>query len=267
MKRMLLVIGLCILFFVPNIFAREVLRLATTTSTYETGILDYILGPFEQRNGVTVHIISMGTGKAIKLGENGDVDVVLVHARAAEDKFVSGGYGVNRHNVMYNDFVILGPENDPAGVSGFKDVKQALRMIYSVKHAFISRGDDSGTDKKEKYLWTKAGLYPQGSWYLETGQGMSATLRIADEKDAYVMVDRASYLFNKDKTRLKILVEGDNDLLNSYGVIAVNPRKHPHVNYLLSMVLIEWLTSTQCQQMINDYKVGGEQLFYAKAGE
>jgi len=247
--------------------AEETIKMATTTSTYESGLLDYILPPFEEKCNVKIHIISVGTGKAIKLGENGDVDIILVHARKAEDKFVSDGYGVNRQDVMYNDFIILGPQNDPATISGLKDINEVLRRIYNAKYTFVSRGDDSGTDKKEKSLWSKAGLNPAGSWYLETGQGMSATLRIADEKDAYVMLDRATYLFNKGKIRLKKLAEGNKDLLNFCGVIAVNPHKHPHVNYKLSVALIEWLISGECREMISKYTINGSQLFYVDSRE
>lgn len=241
------------------------LKLATTTSTYETGLLDYILPHFEKKHNAKIHIISVGTGKAIKLGENGDVDIILVHAREAEDKFVSDGYGVNRRDVMYNDFVILGPKEDPAGISGLRDAKEALRRIYDARQTFISRGDDSGTHKKEKFLRGKLGLNPKGAWYLEVGQGMSATLRIADEKNAYVMIDRGSYLFNKDKIRLEKLVEGDKDLFNPYGVIAVSPYKYAHVKYELSMALIAWLTSPECQKMIAGYKKMGSQLYYPNA--
>ncbi|MFC1708636.1 substrate-binding domain-containing protein [Candidatus Omnitrophota bacterium] len=265
MKRAFIIALCLIMFFVSHVFAKEILKLATTTSTYETGVLDYILAPFEERNNVTVHIISVGTGKAIKLGENGDVDVILVHARGAENRFVAEGHGVNRQSVMYNDFVILGPQDDPQGLDGLQDVKEALRRIYHAKYTFVSRGDDSGTNKKERYLWATAGLNPRGPWYLETGQGMSATLRVADEKNAYVLLDRATYIFNRDKIRLKKLVEADGDLLNPYGVIAINPHRHPHTNYKFSLALIEWLTSAECQRMICEYKIGGNQLFYVNS--
>ena len=242
--------------------AGETLRLATTTSTYETGLLDHIFAPFEKKHDVRIHIISAGTGKAIKLGENGDVDVILVHAREAEDKFVNDGYGMNRRDMMHNDFLILGPKNDPAGIKGLKDAAKALKRIHDKKQMFVSRGDDSGTHKKEKFLWSKTGLIPKGKWYLEAGQGMAATLRMADEKNAYVMVDRATYLFNKDKLRLVPVVEGDKLLVNPYGVIAVNPYRHKHAKYELAMALIAWLTSPKCQAMIRDYRKNGKQLYY-----
>jgi tungstate transport system substrate-binding protein len=243
----------------------RVLKLATTTSTYETGLLDYIFPPFEKAHNVKVHIIPVGTGKAIKLAENGDVDVILVHARAAEDKFLADGYGINRRDVMYNDFVILGPTDDPARISGLKDAVEALRRIQAGSHAFVSRGDDSGTHKKEMLLWKQAGLTPSGDWYVQVGQGMSATLRIADEKNGYVMVDRATYLFNKDKMRVVKLVEGDKVLLNPYGVIPVNPYRHAHAEYELAMALAAWLTSPACQDMIAEYKKEGYQLYHPSA--
>ena len=253
--------------FTSSLNAREILRLATTTSTYETGILDYIIPVFEKRNNCKVHIISVGTGKAIQLGKNGDVDVILVHARDAEDRFLNEGYGVNRRDVMYNDFVILGPGDDPAKIEGLKDTKEAFKRIFYSKAKFISRGDDSGTDKKEKSLWAITGLNPDGGNYLETGQGMSATLRVADEKNAYILVDRATYMFNRDNIRLKKLIEGDSDLFNPYGVIPINPEKHPHVKYKLSMDLVEWLIAPECQRMINQYEVKGRQLFHSNEGD
>lgn len=266
MKRIAIII-LCFIFWGVGRkgLAEEILKLATTTSTYETGLLDYIFPPFEKKYNIKIHIISVGTGKAIKLGENGDVDIILVHARKAEDQFVNQGYGVNRRDVMYNDFLILGPENDPAGIAGLKDAKVALEKIYASRWTFVSRGDDSGTHKKERSLWRKAGLEPQGTWYLEAGQGMSATLRMADEKDGYVLVDHAMYLFNKSNIRLKVMVEGDKVLFNPYGVITVSPYKHPHVKYELSMALIAWLTSPECQKMIEEYRKGNNQLYAANA--
>jgi tungstate transport system substrate-binding protein len=249
----------------PGQKKEETLRLATTTSTYETGLLDHIFPPFEKEHNVKIHIISVGTGKAIKIAENGDVDVILVHARKAEDKFVADGCGVNRRDVMYNDFVIMGPDEDPAGIKGLKDAKQALKQIRDKEQTFVSRGDDSGTHKKEKLLWTKSDITPKGDWYLEAGQGMSATLRMADEKNAYVMLDRATYLFNKDKLRIKLMVEGDKDLFNPYGIIAVNPYKHEHAKYEPAMALVAWMTSPECQKMVAEYKKMGEQLYHPNA--
>ncbi|MFH1593827.1 MAG: substrate-binding domain-containing protein [Candidatus Omnitrophota bacterium] len=243
-------------------FCEEILRLATTTSTYESGILDHIFPEFEKRNNCKIHIISVGTGKAIQLGRNGDVDIILVHAREAEMQFVEAGFGVDRRDVMYNDFLILGPADDPARISGLKDAKEALSKIYDSGSIFVSRGDDSGTDKKEKSLWEKTGRIPGGKVYLETGQGMSHTLRIADEKNAYTLVDRSTYLFHLSRIRLQKMVEGDKELFNPYGVIAINPKRYPHVNYFLSKLLTEWLTSPECAGLINGYKVNGRQLFH-----
>jgi len=243
-----------------------VLRLATTTSTYETGLLDRILPPFEARHGVTVHAISVGTGKAMEIARGGDVDVILVHARAAEDRFVAEGYGVNRRDVMYNDFLILGPQADPAGIGGTADAAQALAGIMAAEQPFVSRGDDSGTHKKERRLWAATRSTPGGSWYLEAGQGMSATLRMADEKDAYVLVDRATYLFQSESLRLRRLVEGDPQLLNRYGIIAVSPYRHAHARYELAMALIAWITSPECQDLIGQFELQGQQLFHPSAG-
>ena len=268
MKKEIRIMIYAILFFVllvPNAFCQQILKMATTTSTYETGLLDSIIPPFEERENVKLHIISVGTGKAIKLGENGDVDIILVHARGAEDEFVNNGYGVNRQDVMYNDFVIAGPKEDLAEISGYENVGNALKKIFDSKATFISRGDNSGTHKKEMSLWKESELSPEGTWYLESGQGMSATFRMADEKNAYVLVDRATYLANQDNVRLEIIVEGDEKLFNPYGVIAVDPDKHPHINYELSMKLIAWLTSSECQKMIGEYQKNGHKLFVPNA--
>jgi len=243
-------------------FGQERIKMATTTSTENSGLLDVLLPSFEQKFDVKVDVIAMGTGKALKFGENGDVDIVFVHARAAEDKFVNDGHGVNRRDVMYNDFIIIGPKEDPAGVKGMKDVAMALKKIAEKKSPFASRGDDSGTHKKEKSLWQAAGMTPKGNWYMETGQGMGPTLQIADEKRGYTMTDQGTYLAYKDKIDLPILVEGDLRLFNPYGIIAVNPAKHPHVNYVYAMALIGWVTSVEGQKIIADYKKFGEALFH-----
>ncbi len=248
-----------------NTYAEESFRLATTTSLYETGLLDHIIPIFERENNCKVHIISVGTGKAIKLAENGDVDIILVHAKVSEEKFIREGYGVKRYGIMHNNFVILGPNEDPAQIRNLKgnDIKEILKRIYGAEHTFVSRGDDSGTHKKEKYLWSMAGIKPSGSWYLETGQGMNSTLRIADEKNAYILVDSGTYLFNKDRIRLvKLAASSYKELVNPYGVTAVNPKRHPHVNYSLSTALIKWLLSDRCQEMISNYRVNANQLFY-----
>jgi len=245
--------------------AGETLRLGTTTSLYESGLLDYLLPVFEARNNCKLHVISAGTGKAIQLGKNGDVDVLLVHAQEAEVTFVKEGYGLHRTELMHNDFIVLGPKEDPAGVRTAVDAAAAVRKIYNTAQPFVSRGDDSGTDKREKTLWSQSGLKPDASWYMETGQGMTATLMIADEKNAYCLADRSTWLFNKGKIRLELLFQGGKDLFNPYSVIAVNPQKHPHANYLLSKVFIKWLTSPECKKLINDYKIGDSQPFFTSS--
>jgi tungstate transport system substrate-binding protein len=241
------------------------LKLATTTSTDNSGLLKTLLPPFEKMLNARVDVIAVGTGKALTLGENGDVDIVLVHARAAEDQFIRRGYGVNRRDVMYNDFIIIGPAQDPAGIRG-KDTITAMRSLSANKAPFVSRGDDSGTHKREKQLWKETGIEPSGEWYMEAGQGMGATLQIADEKRAYILTDRGTYLAYKDKIQMEILVEGDEDhLANPYGIIAVNPARHPHVNYVYSMALIGWVTSVEGQKIIGTYKKFGERLFHPTA--
>ena len=269
LKNLFTIIALAFLIINPySGHAQETLKLATTTSTYETGLLDYILIPFEEKNNIKVHIISVGTGKAIKLGENGDVDVILVHARKVENKFIENGFGVNRRDVMYNDYVIIGPKNDPAGVKGIKNPQEAFLKISQKRALFISRGDDSGTHKKEKSIWLRTKVDPtdqQNKWYLESGQGMSATLRIADEKNGYTLIDRGTYLFNKKNIRLDILIDGGEELLNPYGIIAVSPYEQNHVQYENAMALIAWVTSPVCQDMIENFKVMGNVLFHKNA--
>lgn len=244
--------------------AEEHIKMSTTTSTENSGLLYALLPPFEDKFGVKVDVIAVGTGKALKLGENGDVDIVFVHARAAEDKFVADGFGVNRRDVMYNDFIIVGPEGDPAAIKG-KSAVEALEAISGKNATFASRGDDSGTHKKEKALWKEAGIEPSGTWYLETGQGMGATLTLANEKQGYTLVDRGTYIAYEEKVDLVILSEGDERLFNPYGIIAVSPAKHPHVKYLHAMALIGWITSVEGQKVIGEFKKNGKVLFYPSA--
>jgi len=235
--------------------ARERLKLSTTTSTENSGLLYALLPPFEKMFNLKVDVIPVGTGKALKLAENGDVDVTLVHARSLEDKFVAEGYGVNRRDVMYNDFVIIGPKSDPAGVKRAKMADDAFNLIAKNKATFISRGDRSGTHVKELNIWEKAGLKPSGKWYLEAGKGMGEVLIMADEKRAYTMTDRGTYLpfISGGKINLPILFEGDPLLFNPYGIIAVNPAKYPHVNYIKAMTLIGWMTSQEGQKIIKGF--------------
>lgn len=245
----------------------KVLKLATTTSTEDTGLLDYLLPEFTKDTGYEVQVIAVGTGQAIEMGEAGDVDVILVHSRAAEDKFVEEGYGVDRRDVMYNDFLIIGPADDPAGIKGEPDVLKAFAAIKEKQAPFVSRGDDSGTDKKEKGIWKKANITPEGDWYIEVGQGMGDTFRMADEKKAYTLIDRGTYLALKDNYQLEPMVEGSPDLLNPYGVIPVNPEKHPHVDFEGATAFAEWLTSEKGQKMIGEFGVDkfGQQLFVPDA--
>jgi tungstate transport system substrate-binding protein len=240
------------------------IKLATTTSTENSGLLDVLLPPFEQKYNIKVEVISVGTGAAIQLGKNGDVDAVLVHAREAEDEFVKEGYGVNRRDVMYNDFIILGPLDDPAGIVDEEDADLALAKIANAENSvyFISRGDESGTHMKELSLWKSANIVPEGDWYLEIGQGMEAALLVANESQGYVLADRGTYLATKDKIELVILAEGDPRLFNPYGIIAVNPAVYPHVHYMEAMQLIAWVTSVAGQRIIGDFEVHGEVLFF-----
>jgi len=254
-----MLIFLCMLLLsTPLLAAEGRLKLSTTTSTENSGLLYELLPPFEKRFNVKVDIIAVGSGKAIKLGENGDADVVLVHERDFEDKFVADGYGVNRRDVMHNDFVIIGPTADPAGIRKAKTAAEAFKLIAKKRAPFVSRGDKSGTHSKELSLWRKAGVKPAGTWYMESGMGMGEVLIMAHEKGAYTLTDRGTYLaFQKGgKINLPILFEGDQTLFNSYGIIAVNPARHPSVNYVMAMALIGWLTSQEGQRIIADFGKG-----------
>jgi tungstate transport system substrate-binding protein len=242
------------------------LRLATTTSTANSGLMDFLLPKFTEETSLEVHLIAVGTGKALRLGREGDVDIVLVHARAAEDEFVDGGYGVDRADVMYNDFIIVGPISDPAGVAQSKSVAKVLKNIHNAKTPFISRGDDSGTHKRELILWKSAEVQPSGSWYREVGQGMGKTLQIANEVDGYTMTDRGTWLAYQSKLDIVLLFEDDPPLFNPYGIIAVNPAKHPDANYEGASKLIKWMTSPKAQKMIGEFKIKGQQLFVPSAG-
>jgi len=230
------------------------LVLATTTSTYDSGLLDTLLPDFEDLSGAEVDVIAVGTGQALSLGENGDADVLLVHARSREDAFMEAGHGVRREDVMYNDFVIVGPPDDPAGIKGMKDAAKAFQLIADVEAPFVSRGDDSGTNIKEKAIWGEAGLEPDGGWYISVGQGMGAVLTLANEQQAYTLSDRATYLARTlEGTDLVLLVEGDPILFNPYGVIAVNPDKNPEINNELANSFIDWLISVPVQNKISDF--------------
>jgi tungstate transport system substrate-binding protein len=240
---------------------QERLRMATTTSVQDSGLLPYLLPHFENECGCKVDVIAVGTGQALKIASNGDVDMVLVHDPASEKKFVEDGFGINRKTFMVNDFVIVGPPSDPARIRGIKDASLALSAIDKSRALFISRGDASGTYQKEQSIWAKAGIKPAGSWYLEVGQGMGAVLTMADEKEAYALSDRATYLARMHNLRLQVLVEGDPVLLNYYSAIQVNPTRFSSIKSGLAKRLTDWLCSPEGQNLIGSYRAGGHQLF------
>ncbi len=245
------------------------IRCASTTSTQNSGLFGYIIPMFEKETGIKVDVVAVGTGAAFEIGKRGDADVLLVHAKDDELEFVKEGYFVQRHDVMYNDFVIVGPSEDPAGMRGSGSALRAFAQIKQAGAFFVSRGDNSGTYKKERYLWKRSNIDPGGEkWYLEVGQGMGKTLRIANEKRAYTLTDRGTWLALNDREKLdmKILVEGDSLLFNQYGLMAVNPEKHSHVKYREAMRFIEFLVSSRGQSAIASFRDSrGNQLFYPNA--
>ncbi len=253
----------------PGEAAQQELKLATTTSTENSGLLDVLLAPFEERSGVRVKVIAVGTGAAIRIAKDGNADVVLVHARNLEDEFVAQGQGTKRYQVMHNDFIIVGPAEDGAGIRGEKNVLVALERIALSRAGFVSRGDDSGTHIKEMSLWKMAGISPEGGWYVQSGGGMATTLRIANEKRAYTLSDRATYLHLQKELDLTVLCEGDTCLFNSYGIIPVSPQKYSWVRYDLAMQLVDYITGKEGQEIINQYGLAefGEPLFFADAKE
>jgi tungstate transport system substrate-binding protein len=265
MKRMIAnLFGFIVLLNAMQVMADEPVRvrMATTTSTENSGLFDVIQPVFEAELDIRVHVIAVGTGKALELGRRGDVDVVLVHARAAEEAFVEAGHGLARHEIMYNDFVLVGPSDDPAGVRGMEDAGAAFAKIAGATAMFISRGDDSGTHKKEKTIWQQANIQPEGAWYRQVGQGMGKTLQIAGELAGYTLVDRGTWLAYRANSPLQLLLSGSGVLQNPYGIIAVNPERFPDVNYTDVQRLIDWFTSPEAHTLIAGYKVDGEQLFY-----
>jgi len=241
------------------------LRLATTTSTENSGLLEYLLPEFERYTGIRVHTIAVGTGKALRMGRDGDVDVVLVHAPEAEQSFVDAGYGLERHDLMYNDFILVGPQDDPAAVKQSKSVSDALARIANNKSIFISRGDDSGTNKKELKLWKNTGIKPKGNWYREAGQGMGKVLQMAGELSSYTLTDRSTWLAYRSKSTLQLVYQGDPALFNPYGIIAVNPVRFPDINYAGAQALINWVTSPTGQRLIGNYTISGTQSFTPSA--
>ena len=241
---------------------------ASTTSTQDSGLFSHILPLFKAKTGIDVKVVAQGTGQALDTGRRGDADVLFVHAKAQEEKFVADGFGVKRYPVMYNDFVLIGPKSDPAGIKGMSDVAEALKAIKSKGAPFISRGDRSGTHIAELDLWKAAGIdigKEKGPWYKEIGQGMGAALNTASAANAYVLADRGTWLSFKNRGDLDILVAADKRLFNQYGVMLVNPEKHPHVKKALSQAFIDWLVSPEGQKAIADYKINGQELFFPNA--
>jgi tungstate transport system substrate-binding protein len=263
MKRIFAVLTLvCIIpLLAAPLHAQERLRLATTTSVQDSGLMPYLMSHFEKKCGCRVDVIAVGSGQALRLASNGDVDMVLVHDPSSEEKFVGDGFGINRKTFMVNDFVVLGPASDPARINGLKDAARAFSKIQKSGVPFVSRGDASGTHQKEKFLWKKAGVEAAGPWYLDIGQGMGAVLTMANEKNGYTICDRATYLTRRSQLKLKVLVEGDPDLINYYSAIQVNPKRFPSVKSELSRQLIGWLCSDEGQKLIGRYTAGGYQLF------
>jgi len=263
MNKIFQLLIVCLVLF-SGVASAEVVRLkmATTTSTDNSGLLAVLNPPFENKYNVKLDVISVGTGKAIRLGKNGDVDLIFVHAPAAEKKFIAEGSGIEREPVMHNDFVIVGPTTDPADLKNAEGVVEAMSRLMQEKHVFVSRGDDSGTHKKEKSLWKMTGKAPVGDWYLAVGQGMGVVLRIADDKEAYTLTDRGTYLAYKDKMKLSVMFENDPGLFNPYHVIMVSHKRHPHAKIDLARKYSEFIRSDEGQNLIRTFKVNGEVLFH-----
>lgn len=252
----------------PALAQDQSIVVASTTSTQDSGLFDYILPVFEEETGIDVKIVAQGTGQALDTGRRGDADVVFVHAKAQEEQFVEEGFATERFDVMYNDFVLIGPKSDPAGISGTDDIAAALTAIKSDEAPFVSRGDKSGTHSAELRLWKEAGLdieTAKGPWYKEIGQGMGAALNTAAAMDAYVLSDRGTWLSFQNRGDLDIVVEGDKRLFNQYGVMLVNPEKHPSVKAEAGQLFIDWLISPEGQKLIGEYKIDGQQLFFPNA--
>jgi tungstate transport system substrate-binding protein len=267
MTRLLLLLA-ALLFAAPAMAQEKSIVVASTTSTQDSGLFGYLLPLFKARTGVEVKVVALGTGQALDVGRRGDADVVFVHAKSEEDKFVAEGAGLQRHPVMYNDFVLIGPKSDPAGIKGSSDIVAALKTLKDKQLPFISRGDRSGTHIAELKLWQAAGIdigAEKGGWYKAIGQGMGAALNTAQAADAYVLADRGTWLSFKNKGDLAIVVQGDKRLFNQYGVMLVNPARHPHVKKAWGQAFVDWLVSPEGQRAIAGYKIDGEQLFFPNA--
>jgi tungstate transport system substrate-binding protein len=269
-RRCLVAIAASVVFGVSALAQDKSIVVASTTSTRDSGLFGHILPLFKARTGIDMKVVAQGTGQALDTGRRGDADVVFVHARSAEEKFLMEGFGVKRYPVMYNDFILVGPKSDPAGINGSKDIVAALKVIKDKGIPFISRGDRSGTHLAELALWKDAGIdiaKDKGPWYKEIGEGMGAALNTASASNAHVLSDRGTCLSFKNKGGLVIAVEGDKRLFNQYGVMLVNPQKHPSVKKELGQQFIDWLVSPEGQKAIANYEIGGEQLFYPNAGD
>jgi len=254
----------------PAALAQKFITIASTTSTEQSGLFKHMLPAFHKKTGIEVRVVALGTGQALDMARRGDADVVFVHAKSAEEKFIADGRGVKRLPVMYNDFVLVGPKSDPAKVAGGKDITEALKKIKTTSAPFVSRGDRSGTHMAEIALWKQSGVdiaAEKGPWYRDTGQGMGPALNTASSMNGYILTDRATWLAFKNRGDLKIVVEGDKRLFNQYGVILVNPEKHTHVKREMGQAFIDWVVSPDGQRSISDYKISGEQLFFPNAGQ
>jgi tungstate transport system substrate-binding protein len=254
----------------PASWAQKFITIASTTSTEQSGLFKHLLPAFEKKTGIQVRVVALGTGQALDMARRGDADVVFVHAKSAEEKFVAEGHGVKRFPVMYNDFVLVGPKSDPAKVAGGKDILDALRKIKAAGAPFVSRGDRSGTHMAELDLWKTAGIdiaRDKGPWYRDTGQGMGPALNSASSMNAYLLADRGTWISFRNRGELIIVVEGDKQLFNQYGVMLVNPDKHPSVKKELGQAFVDWVISSEGQKNIAEYKIGGEQLFFPNAGQ
>jgi tungstate transport system substrate-binding protein len=263
-KRLFVALMACLI-AVPALAQERFITVASTTSTEQSGLFKHLLPRFTEATGIEVRVVAVGTGQALRLGENGDADVVFVHDTKSEEKFVANGFGVDRRPVMYNDFVLVGPIADPAGIKGGTDVAAALVSIAKAEAPFASRGDDSGTHKAEKRLWTASGVTPAAPWYRETGSGMGPTLNMAAGIGGYALTDRGTWLNFKNRQDLAVLVEGDRRLANPYGVMLVNPARHAHVKEADARAFIDWLTGSVGQDAIASYTINGEQLFFPDA--
>ena len=263
-------IALSFLLAAPLHAQEKFITVSSTTSTEQSGLFKHLLPIFEKKTGIRVHVVAVGTGQALDIGRRGDADVVFVHARPLEEKFMAEGHGVKRYDVMYNDFVLIGPKSDPAKVSGTKDVVAAFRKIRSAQAPFVSRGDRSGTHFAELEIWKLAGIdvaKDKGGWYRDTGQGMGPALNTAAGMNAYILSDRGTWLSFKNRAELVIVVEGDKRLFNQYGIMLVNPEKHPNVKKEMGQAFVDWVISPAGQHAIAQYRINGQQLFFPNAGQ